>query len=132
MNVKAVASVVSQVANLLKGPALFTFHVYVKQAIVFGIEDLLYVALFLTLIYLDTLLIRFISKKLRDDYNKWIKKIGEDHISYYNGDDGLQITLIFNYLACAGLIIATLIFGFHAISNLLNPQWSAINMLLNG
>lgn len=104
--------------HLLKGPATFAFDLYVRQAYIYGIEDL-----FLGIVLLATSCAAYPTLKYVKDLHRNCRD--QSGFSCYH-KEGAALATIAGFIA-VGLGIVALLSG---MSWLLNPYWRAIQMVL--
>ena len=122
MSPTKIASDVRYFVHLLHGPATFVYGLYIRQAIMFGVMDLAGAAIcFAAALYGWK---RFIPAVVAH-YDRLSET---DRYNYL--DDPSNTARIGLGVAVAALIGGGLICFFCALPWLLNPQWAAIQMIL--
>ena len=112
MTAKTVAAILQTLVHHLSGPARAAFALYVRQALVYGWEDLAGAALLLGVGAAGGLL----------TLRAWRRAVADDG---YMDEWWVGLAVAAGFAVFIGVMI-----GFSAVPWLLNPQWAALQMLL--
>lgn len=120
MNASQITSLIAKVSHLLAPTAKYVFALYIRQAYVIGIEDLLGgLALLVGAVLSGILCYKMVKKMTTKGWDEF------DNFSFF-----VIMGSISGGIGTVIMVITSIpIFGV-AIQYLINPQWAAIQMIL--